>query len=46
MIEFGILELSCLLKKLAGLTDGERVEHEKHQTKHIYFIELFMQKQA
>jgi len=29
MIEFGILELSGLLNKLAGLTEDEKAEHER-----------------
>jgi len=28
MIEFGILELSCLLNKFAELTAGEKADHE------------------
>jgi hypothetical protein len=38
MIEFGILELSCLLNKSAGLNEKENAEHEgiSNQTRLIY----------
>jgi len=38
MIEFGILELSCLLNKFAGLAAGEKADHEiiSNQIKLLY----------
>jgi hypothetical protein len=38
MIEFGILELSCLPNKFAGLTAGEKADHEiiSNQIKPLY----------
>jgi hypothetical protein len=45
MIEFGILELSCLLNKLAGLTQGGKAKH-KQKSSYNALIYCLLDKKA